>query len=500
MKSTKIGVIYARYSSSVQTEQSIEGQVRECFAYAQRNGIAILDTYVDRATTGTNDKRESFQKMLKDAHNGAWDCVLVYKLDRFSRNKYEMAIHRKALRDNGVKLISATENIPDSPEGVILETVLEGLAEYYSLDISQKTKRGKRESRLKGNFQGGAITYGYKVEKVNGEHKVLVCEEGAAIVRRIFDECVLGRSSEAIAKGLNDDGIRNSKGRRFISRTVRHVLNNEKYIGIYRHKEDGVYEGIYPRIISDETFYKVQSILKLNRCGSSSIEDPYLLRGKAICGYCGSKIRGDGSKNGQGESARYYVCSKRRKGGDCIKSYVSKKALEALVVRITVKALSTPENLDLLTEKIYEMSQTKHQDVVALQTLINEREKCKQGIKNLLNAFQKGIVTRYLKEHLDECEERLHELEKKIEFYAVRARKEISREEIRENLEVAMKQEAAMLIRLLIKKVVVYNDKIEIYFNGVENGSPDENSHQGWFFYSETVNFNGGEIEVVLGV
>ena len=160
MKSTKIGVIYARYSSSVQTEQSIEGQVRECLAYAQRNGIAILDTYVDRATTGTNDKRESFQKMLKDAHNGAWDCVLVYKLDRFSRNKYEMAIHRKALRDNGVKLISATENIPDSPEGVILETVLEGLAEYYSLDISQKTKRGKRESRLKGNFQGGAIKIG----------------------------------------------------------------------------------------------------------------------------------------------------------------------------------------------------------------------------------------------------------------------------------------------------------------------------------------------------
>lgn len=119
---------------------------------------------------------------------------------------------------------------------------------------------------------------------------------------------------------------------------------------------------------------------------------------------------------------------------------------------------------------------------------------------SLFNAFQKGIVTRYVKEHLDECEERLHELEKKIEFYAVRARKEISREEIRENLEVAMKQEAAMLIRLLIKKVVIYNDKIEIYFNGVDDYSPDEKPHQGWFFYSEPVDFSGGEIEVVLGV
>ncbi len=122
----KTAVIYARYSSDRQTEQSIEGQLRDCYEYAQRNDIVVVDKYIDRAMTGTNDNREDFQRMLKDSDKKAWDYVLVYKLDRFSRNKYEMAIHRKHLKDNGIKILSAMENIPDSPEGIIFESMLEG--------------------------------------------------------------------------------------------------------------------------------------------------------------------------------------------------------------------------------------------------------------------------------------------------------------------------------------------------------------------------------------
>lgn len=122
----KTCVIYARYSSDRQTEQSIEGQLHVCYNYAKRNNLLILDEYIDHAMTGTNDNRRSFQKMLKDSSKRAWDFVLVYKLDRFSRNKYEMAMHRKTLKDNGIKLLSAMENIPDSPEGIILESLLEG--------------------------------------------------------------------------------------------------------------------------------------------------------------------------------------------------------------------------------------------------------------------------------------------------------------------------------------------------------------------------------------
>ncbi len=174
----KTAVIYARYSSDNQTEQSIEGQLRVCEEYAQKNNILILGTYIDRAMTGTNDNRPDFQKMIKDSNRREWELVLVYKLDRFSRNKYEMAVHKKTLKDNGVRVISATEYIPDSPEAIILESMLEGYAEYYSAELSQKVKRGMKETRLKGNFTGGTIIYGYKVEN----HKVTIDEEKAEVV------------------------------------------------------------------------------------------------------------------------------------------------------------------------------------------------------------------------------------------------------------------------------------------------------------------------------
>ena len=130
----KTGVIYARYSSDKQTEQSIEGQVHVCEAYAKQNGILILDTYIDQAVTGTNDNRAAFQQMLKDSDKKQWDYVLVYKLDRFSRNKYEITIHRKHLKDNGVKILSAMEQIPETPEGTLLESLLEGMNQYYSVE------------------------------------------------------------------------------------------------------------------------------------------------------------------------------------------------------------------------------------------------------------------------------------------------------------------------------------------------------------------------------
>ena len=163
----KTAVIYARYSSDRQTEQSIEGQLRVCTEYAERNDIVVIDTYIDRAMTGTNDKRTEFQRMLKDSVKKAWDYVLVYKIDRFGRNKYEIAMNKHTLKNNGIKLLSAMENIPDTPEGIILESLLEGMAEYYSAELSQKVKRGMNETRQKGNFTGGYLPYGYKKDPNN---------------------------------------------------------------------------------------------------------------------------------------------------------------------------------------------------------------------------------------------------------------------------------------------------------------------------------------------
>ena len=122
----KTAVIYARYSSERQTEQSIEGQIRDCTEYAERNDIVIVDMYIDRAMTGTNDRRNEFQRMLHDSAKRAWDYVLVYKTDRFGRNKYELAMNKHTLKTNGIRLIPVKENIPEDPEGIILESLLEG--------------------------------------------------------------------------------------------------------------------------------------------------------------------------------------------------------------------------------------------------------------------------------------------------------------------------------------------------------------------------------------
>ena len=156
----KTAVIYARYSSDSQTEQSIDGQLRVCQEYARTHDIIILNTYIDRAMTGTNDNRPDFQRMIKESSRREWNYVIVYKFDRFSRNKYETAMHKKTLKDNGTKVVSATEFVPDTPEGIIFESMLEGYAEYYSAELSQKIRRGNNESRRKGNLTGGRVPYG----------------------------------------------------------------------------------------------------------------------------------------------------------------------------------------------------------------------------------------------------------------------------------------------------------------------------------------------------
>ena len=258
----KTAVIYARFSSDRQTEQSIEGQVRVCNDYAERNDILIVSQYIDRATTGTNDNREAFQKMMKDSDKKAWDYVLVYKLDRFSRNKFEMAMHRKRLKDNGIKILSAMENIPDSPEGILLESLLEGMNQYYSEELSQKTRRGQRETRIKGLHCAGKLNYGYYTEK----KKVFIHSEEGPVVKEIFERYAAGERGNEIAISFAERGIL-YRGKPFTAANIYVILHSEKYTGRYEiHGE--VYDNIYPKIIDKELFERCKAKIDANRYGN----------------------------------------------------------------------------------------------------------------------------------------------------------------------------------------------------------------------------------------
>ena len=139
------GVIYARYSSDNQREESIEGQIRECKVFAEKNGIDIIEIYIDRALSAKTDNRPDFQRLIKESGSKKFEVLLVWKLDRFARNKFDLAHYKRILKNNGVHVVSATEVISDGPEGILLESLLEGMAEYYSADLSEKVMRGQTE-------------------------------------------------------------------------------------------------------------------------------------------------------------------------------------------------------------------------------------------------------------------------------------------------------------------------------------------------------------------
>ena len=478
----KTCVIYARYSSNNQTEQSIEGQIRVCREYAQRNNLAVAGTYIDRATTGTNDNREQFQKMLKDSDNKAWDYCLVYKLDRFSRNKYEMAIHRKHLKDNGVKILSAKENIPDTPEGILLESLLEGINQYYSEELSQKTKRGMRETRIKGNFMGGRINYGYSVvREIAGEHtvsKVVINEDEAAVLLRIFEAYAEGNRIPDIVHELEDKGIKN-RGKPFTVNTIYFMLQNEKYTGIY-HFRGETFTNIYPAIIPKELLQIVRERVNKNKTGKHIVGVDYILMGKCYCGYCGKKLRSAAGTSTDGTILRYYRCPNAKKDSDCHNKSIRKEVLEKLVTDALTKEVARPKNISLLTDKVFELYRASCSDDGDLKRYGKELAATDKAINNLLAAIESGIFTTSTKQRLTELEEKKARLEQTITIESAREKCLLTKEDIERYILDAVKLNAKQMVELLVERIDVFENKIciKLKYSDTSPDGPDKQTNK----------------------
>lgn len=140
-------VIYARYSTDKQNEQSIEGQIRECLEYAEHNAITVVGNYIDRAFSAKTDNRPEFQKMIKDSNKHCFDIIIVWKLDRFARNRYDSAHYKALLKKNGVKVVSAKENIAEGSEGILLESVLEVWRNIILPSLPKRSAAGRKRTR-----------------------------------------------------------------------------------------------------------------------------------------------------------------------------------------------------------------------------------------------------------------------------------------------------------------------------------------------------------------
>lgn len=489
----KTAVIYARYSSDSQSEQSIEGQLRVCEEYAQRNNILILNTYIDRAMTGTNDNRPDFQRMIKESARREWDFVIVYKLDRFSRNKYESTIHKKTLKNNGVTLLSAMENIPDTPEGIILESLLEGMNQYFSAELSQKVRRGMKETRLKGNFTGGYLIYGYNVEN----RKVVINKNKAEVVRFIFEQYSLGVYVKDIIKSLTAKGIYNH-GKPFARNTVYNILKSEKYSGIYRHDGE-VFENIYPQIVPTEIYERVRSKIDGNKYGKRSVEVVYLLRQKMKCGYCGMPISAETGTSKNGQVKRYYKCSGRKRGSDCNKSVIRKDLLENLVIDTTLEELSKPQVVNALVKGMLDIQEQQAKGTPVLNMLTKEKRQTENAIKNIMTAIEKGVITNTTTKRLKELEEQQENLERQILIERSKTAVKLSESDMKQFYIQALKLEPQMLINYLIKEIVLFDDKIEIHYNSPIRISPDDS--QGFSFYSKTIQINAAQnVTVILTI
>ena len=256
-------VIYARYSSDNQREESIEGQLRECKEYADQNGITVVRTYIDRALSAKTDSRPQFQQMIHDSATHTFEAVLVWKLDRFSRNRYDSAHYKRILKNNRVHVVSVTEPISNTPEGIMLESLLEGMAEYYSAELAEKVSRGHKENALKAKFNGGPVPLGYRIDS---EHHYQIDPATAPVVQEAFQRYAAGESIRSIIESLNARGIRNSRGTHS-PRTVSRPCS----------RTAGIWENIAIRILSFQTLFRRSSPRSVSmQCsvGAKSIARP----------------------------------------------------------------------------------------------------------------------------------------------------------------------------------------------------------------------------------
>lgn len=459
------GVIYARYSSENQREESIDGQLRECTAFAQHNDIQIVGEYIDRAFSAKTDNRPSFQKMIKDSAKGEFDVIIVWKLDRFARNRYDSAHYKNILKKNGVKVISATEAISSGAEGIILESVLEGMAEYYSAELAEKVSRGMKENALKCKYNGGGVPLGYYID----ESKHFQIDPSVApFVVECFEYYADGMTMKQLRDELNMKGVKNRKGSKISIDVISRMLTNRKYLGEYTFQDVTIKDGI-PAIISESLFEKVQDRLAKTKKAPSShkADDDYILTTKLFCGKCKSFMVGESGTNGQGVKYRYYKCVNHKKHKGCNMKSIRKDLIENMTIKYIKEFLNDKESINTLIDLAYDAQSKENEQLPLLRKQLAQTEK---GIKNIVDAIEQGISTKSTRERLLELEQRKNDIEISIAKESI-DNPMLTKKQFRfwfdqlKKLDISKIEQRQKLVDLFVNSIIIYDDKIKFFFN-----------------------------------
>ena len=462
-------VIYARYSSDSQREASIEGQLRDCKDYAEKNGITVVGTYIDRAYSAKTDDRPDFQRMIKDSGKKIFDVVLVWKLDRFARNRFDAVNYKYQLEKNGVHLVSAMEPISQGPEGIMVESMLIGMAEYYSAELALKVARGERENALQCKYNGGVVPLGFTIGKEDRLYHI--DPETAPIVQEIFTRYADGEPAEKIAASLNERGLRTRTGKPFVKNSFFQIFRNRRYIGEYRYK-DIVTPGGIPAIVDEDLFNRVQQRFEQNKIahGRPAKEDvSYLLTTKLFCGKCGTLMGGESGTSHMGNTYYYYKCGNAKRHGKahCDLKAIRKEPLERFVVDTAIKVIFSDEIIERLIDLVMEAQQQENTRLPVLKEQLRDTEK---RLANLLEAIEQGILTPTTKQRLDELEARKEALNTSILEEELK-KPVLTREWIRFWLEkfrkgdVGSTEHQRQIIDTFVNSVYVFDDRVVLNFN-----------------------------------
>ena len=467
-------VIYARYSSDNQREESIEGQLRECKEYADQNGITVVRTYIDRALSAKTDSRPQFQQMIHDSATHTFEAVLVWKLDRFSRNRYDSAHYKRILKNNRVHVVSVTEPISNTPEGIMLESLLEGMAEYYSAELAEKVSRGHKENALKAKFNGGPVPLGYRIDS---EHHYQIDPTTAPVVQEAFHRYAAGESIRSIIESLNARSIRNSRGNPFTKNSFQTLLKNRRYLGEYRYKDTVIPDAI-PAIIDPDCFDAVQRRCEIHRQAPAhnKADVHYLLTTKLFCGKCGTMMAGESGRSHTGTVHCYYKCGTRKRGGKeaCSLKPVRKEPLEQFVVKTALEKVLNDRVIDLLADKLLEYQSKENTRLPVLQAELKE---VKRRIDNLVAAIEQGILTPSTKARMEELEQQREALETSILQEQIE-KPPITREQILfwfdqfrhgDPADIAFQEK---VIDCFVNSIYLFDDRIVVNFNYQEGGRP----------------------------
>lgn len=487
--------IYARYSSDNQREESITAQVRACSEYCKKKGYVIVKTYTDEARSALTDNRPQFLQMISDAKAGLFDVVVVHKLDRFARNRYDSAFYKRELRRAGVRIESVLEHLDDSPESVLLESLLEGLAEYYSKNLGREAMKGMKETALQGKHVGGIPPLGYDVV----DQRYVINEHEAKAVRLIFEMYDKGFGYDAIITELNALGYRTKRGGTFGKNSLHEILKNEKYIGLFVFNKrqgrtpDGrknnrrlkpreemiVIPGAIPAIIDEELFWRVQEkMLKRKRNPEKARQKAktvYLLSGLVQCGLCGAAYIGNtGSwtnKNGEKEKMHYYECGARDRTRTCTNRRIRKHIIEDIVLAEIEKSIFAPEVRPLLVDKLLDFyKQQKSKARGEIEHLQREYKRLQTAIANLVRLIEQGKATDAIIGQLAQREKEKKLVEEELGRLGRQEELNIGRKEVEaylDELENRFKnredeEQLKSLVQQLVEKVIIYEEEIEV--------------------------------------